>query len=88
MTEEKNQKEIHEELLWNEFEIFFDKWIKNKELSTRDIVYMILSKIKCEYCLEHECLFHLIGELNYMLHDNLEEMFYDIRNSLNDIEEK
>ena len=48
MTEEKNQKEIHEELLWNEFEIFFDKWIKNKELSTRDIVYMILSKIKCE----------------------------------------
>ena len=87
MNDKITKREIQTELLCSEFEFFFEKWLKNKELSYRDITYIILSKIKVEYCFENECVFNLIRELNYMVIDNLEQMFEDIRNFLSEDEE-
>ena len=82
--EEEDQGALFDQAL----ETFLDEWRSNDELPTRRMIWAMLREVKIEACFEHKCFYHVIGDLNYMLHDGLEDLFIDISKHRQKEEEK
>jgi hypothetical protein len=66
------------ELFDQALETFLDEWRQNDKLKTRRMIWAMIREVKIDACFAHSCFYHVLGDLNYMLHDGLEDMFYDI----------
>jgi hypothetical protein len=80
---DKAEKEFHDE-----FDILIEKWINNENLPMETLIYRFINEAKINACFYHGCYLHMLGHLTSMLNENLKEMYDEISNARNKIEEE